>query len=355
MAASNHLSVTQFQFLLGMCSIVFALFQLVSIPVIAALGTHRSAAASCIALTMGSIILSLNTGATGFGLVFLSMFAVNSIGANATRLTLRDASSEAGFKRLLAWASSAVEIKQIAIPFIAGAMITGIGWRWALIVLVTPIFATGIWLVLVSKNRPIVSAMMHVGIADWQKIVSMPAFFIPTLTQASFQLAFSPVTARLPFLLSGEAGLSPLMTGLVLSSANALVATGLLVSGYLAPRCSSRSLIKTGVAIMCAGLSCMLASKFLDIHYAIAGMILMQAAFGFIVIPCTADAINTPKADRVSASALFGFLQPFICGLAVVFAGSVNTSGINMAIVMTMCSVTLILLLLALHTAVTHY
>ena len=312
MAASNHLSVTQFQFLLGMCSIVFALFQLVSIPVIAALGTHRSAAASCIALTMGSIILSLNTGATGFGLVFLSMFAVNSIGANATRLTLRDASSEAGFKRLLAWASSAVEIKQIAIPFIAGAMITGIGWRWALIVLVTPIFATGIWLVLVSKNRPIVSAMMHVGIADWQKIVSMPAFFIPTLTQASFQLAFSPVTARLPFLLSGEAGLSPLM-------------------------------------------SCMLASQFRDIHYALAGMLLMQAAVGFIVIPCTADAINTPKADRVSASALFGFLQPFISGLAVVFAGSVNTSGINMAIVMTMCSVTLILLLLALHTAVTHY
>lgn len=351
MADSHHLSDRQFQLLIGTCYVVFAFSQLSSAPVIAVLGMYRSVAASCIGLTMASILLCLADSAALFATLLVAMFACNSIGSNATRVALREVSSDSGFKRLIAWASSAVEIKQIAMPFIAGSIVVVLGWRWALIVLVAPVMLVGVWIGYAGRGRKMAVSTADVAASGWREIASMPAFFIPTLIAASFQLAFSPLSARLPFILSGDAGMTPVTMGLALSGASAVVAVGLFISGWLAPRpyWSSRRLIWFGWIIVCVGLLCLLGSKSGGVNYAIVGIVIVQSAFGFIVIPCAADAMDACKSNRIKASALFGFIQPLIGGFSVLLTGAMNTSNVDVSIVMTVVSLLLLLVLWAIR------
>jgi len=346
MAVGHDISVRQFQCLLGACYVIFSLSQLASVSVIAVVGVYRSIALSSLCMSGAGFVICLAGDAVLFASMFVALFVCNGVGANATRVALRAASSETRFKRLLAWVTGAVEIKQMAMPFLVGVITAALGWRWALAALVLPVFVVGFWMQLVHGQWPHV-AQSDAQTSGWRNIASKPAFFMPTLIAAAFEIGFSPVSARLPFILSAEAGLDPLMTGLVLSFSSAAVAAGLLISGYLATHRSSRSLIKLGVALMCIGLGCLVAGTQLGTSYAVLGMIVMQGAFGFIVIPCAADAINTPERDRVRASALFGFLQPVVCGLAVALAACIPGSGVAVAMVMASLSLCLIVLLLA--------
>lgn len=146
MVASYRLTDQQFQMLLGACYFAFAGAQLVSVPVISRLGLYRSVSVSCLGVGIAALCLCLADSAMLFATAFVLMFACNSIGSNATRVALRDASSEHGFKRLIAWLGSVVEIQQIAMPFLAGVMIATLGWRFALMALVAPVMVAGMWL-----------------------------------------------------------------------------------------------------------------------------------------------------------------------------------------------------------------
>ena len=325
MALDNDISTRQFQFLLGACYVVFALSQLAS-ACIATIGAYRAIAASSLLMSIAGFFMALADDALWFSSMFFTLFACNGIGASATRVALRAASTEAGFKRLLAWVTGAVEIKQIAMPLLVGAVAAGFGWRWALVALMLPVFAVALWMQLGYRQWHIVEH--PVPTSGWCKIAASPAFFMPTLIAAAFEIGFSPVSAQLPFILSTDAGLDALMTGLLLS-------------------CSSRRLMKLGLLLMCVGLLCMLVGRYAELVYAITGMIAMQAALGFIVIPCAADAINTRHEDKAQASALFGFLQPVVCGVALALAAMMPASGVLLAIAMTLLSVCLIGLLLA--------
>jgi hypothetical protein len=349
MAVGNGISVQQFQLLLGACYLVFALSQLASASIIAGLGVYRAIALSSLGMGGVGLVMCLAEEAILFASMFLMLFACNGVGANATRVALRAASSEEGFKRLLAWVTGAVEIKQMAMPLLVAAIAAALGWRWALASLVLPVLLVGGWMQLMPRQWPL--AQGDVETSGWINIASRPTFFMPSLIAAAFEIGFSPVSARLPFILSTEIGLDPLLTGLVLSGSSAAVAAGLFISGYLAKHRSSRCLINIGLMLLCIGLSCTVAgTQFgwqFGWYYAVLGMIVMQAALGFIVIPCAADAINTVEADRVRASALFGFLQPVVCGLAVAFAALIPGSGMLVALLMMALSLGLIVLLLA--------
>lgn len=345
MADGNAISVQQFQTLLGACYLVFALSQLASASIIAVLGVYRAIALSSLSMSGVGLVMCLAEDAMVFSSMFLTLFACNGVGANATRVALRTASSEAGFKRLLAWITGAVEIKQMAMPVVVAAITAAFGWRWALAALVLPVLLVGGWMQLMPRQWP--AAQANAVTSGWIKIASTRTFLMPTLIAAAFEIGFSPVSARLPFILSTELALSPLMTGLVLSCSSAAVAAGLLISGYLATSRSSRSLINLGLLLLCTGLCCTVAGTQFGWHYAVSGMIVMQTACGFIVIPCAADAINTVEVDRVRASALFGFVQPVVCGLAVAFAALIPDSGTVVALLMMALSFCLMVLLLA--------
>lgn len=86
-----------------------------------------------------------------FVLIFVSVFAVNSIGSNATRVALRQATSHRRFKRIFAWASGGVQITQMFMPFVTGVLIAFWGWRWAVIVLAIPVVIAGVWIELAGK------------------------------------------------------------------------------------------------------------------------------------------------------------------------------------------------------------
>lgn len=346
MAASHQLSSGTFQTLLGVCYVTFAVVQLASAPVIEKIGLYRSSAFSCVYLGVASALLCSTRSPELFAAFFLSMFAVNSIGANATRVALREATSDAGYKRLFAWATGGIEIKQIVMPVIAGTIASAFGWRWALMALVVPVVIAGIWIEIADQGRqakPDCAVSNNTGLSSWKTIVMMPAFLVPTLIAAAFQIAFSPLSARLPFILANEALLEPAMVGLVLSGASGLVATGLFLCGHLVSRWPSARLLSLGVGIMAGGLLLTILSNALGISYAIGGVILVQGALGFIVVPCSGDALSASETQRVKASALFGFIQAIVAGLSVTLAGVVGLPNVGGSITLTALSLGLIL------------
>ncbi|MCW8209072.1 MFS transporter [Verminephrobacter aporrectodeae subsp. tuberculatae] len=322
MAQNHGMSEAVFQALLGCCYVAFALAQLLSVPIIHALGLYRAAGLSCIALGLCAGGLCMAPNGVVFAGAFLAMFLVNSVGSNATRVAMRTAVGESAFKRLIAWASSAVELKQIAMPFIVGAIASAAGWRWALLALVAPIFLVGVWIEVERTVRGDKHDVSPVDRSGWCALLQEPRFSGPVLAMVGFQMVFAPLAVRLPFMLTGQAS-SVFSVGLVLSLANMTVAVGLAITGWLVPRVSSRALTKTGMVIM--GLGCVLALVG-EVHgppWTVVGVIVVLSAFGFVMVPAMADALNVEAADRTSAAALSGFLQAVCSGTAVAMTGMV--------------------------------
>jgi len=324
-AKSYHISDGTFQAMLGASYVAFAFSQLISIFIINLIGPSRTSSLSCLYLGLAAILLCLIQDSHVFGAVLLSMFAINSMGSNATRVALRQATSDGAYKKIYAWATGAIEIKQIAMPLIAGALSAAFGWRVAMTALVTPVVVAGVSIELIDRRQPektVRAKTWAPGHSGWKTLLTMPAFVKPTLIAAAFQIAFAPLSARLPFLLANDARLTPTMVGLVLSASTSAVAGGLFVSGYLAPRWPGKALMQTGAMIMMASAIAMLFSHMLGVCCAIAAAIIMQAAFGFIIPPCSGGALSASEQHRITASAIFGFVQAIVAGLSVAIAGA---------------------------------
>ncbi|MBB5202657.1 hypothetical protein HNR39_004527 [Glaciimonas immobilis] len=167
---------------------------------------------------------------------------------------------------------------------------------------------------------------------------------------ASFQIVFSPISARLPFLLSNELKLSPTFTGLYLSIASAAMASGLFLSSRLISSGSSQKTLWLGWTTMCTGLVCMLLQQLFGVACIVAGVIFVQSALGFIIVPCTGDTLSSfPFPNRGKASGLFGFVNAIVSGLSVAFAGAFNITNAAAAIALTATSLILIAALLMAH------
>ncbi len=344
-AASYDISPDQFQSIVGAAYIAFALSQLASVKVINRFGLYGTAAMSCIYLGIASVLICLFREPVVFALLFVSMFIVNSFGSNATRVALREATSDDGFRRLFAWASGAVEIKQIAMPLLAGAVAAAYGWRPALLILVTPVVLAGLFIAFASRDgsRPKSRPVVESGFSRWAAIVTMPSFLAPTLIAAAFQIAFGPLSARLPFVLGEASSLDSLTIGLVLSVASAAVALGFFVSAHLSPRISSTSMVLIGVALMIVGTATMTAGSAVGSGTTITGIVVVQSSLGFIMTACSGDALSASDRYRTSASALFGFLQPTVGGASVILAGTLPFSNAGTLIALCSISVTSIL------------
>lgn len=347
MAAQFDLPGNAFQLVLGISYSAFAACQLLAAHIIRKIGLYRTIAWSSMYLGAAVAAVCLAHSTAIFVAALLSMFIGNSFGSNATRLALREATTDTGFKRMFAWASGTVQIKQIAMPCVAVAISAAFDWRVAMFLLVIPVVMAGAWIALAPKplDRLIADATsprngQPIG---WLAVLRCRAFLIPTLIAAIFQIAFSPLSARLPFLLAHEAGWSPASIGLGLSGASAAIAAGFFLSGHLISRWTSRRILLLGWTLMCVALLCMLLQRIFGVAGIVAGTFIVQAALGLITVPCSGDALSAfSAADRIRASSLFGLIQPAVSGLSVAMVGALDVPNVQAAIVLTAVSATLI-------------
>ena len=96
---------------------------------------------------------------------------------------------------------------------------------------------------------------------------------------------------------------------------------------------------------MTAGFLLIATSLYLNIYYAVAGILLVQGALGFIVVPCSEDALSAFENRRATASALFGFVQSVVGGLSVAVAGGVGASNVGVSAALTIISLCLIIVI----------
>lgn len=334
MADSMAIAASSFQALLGASFLLFAFGQFLSVPAISCFGLYRTAGISSLYLIVAVFILAATSSSYAFAFVFLSMFVMNSIGSNATRVALRNIAGDEGFRRTYAYATSAVEIVQIAMPLVAGLIAARYGWQTALIALVAPVTMAGvlmIWLPSAEQNIHQTAAFW----SDWKIVLTLPSFLKPFAIAAAFQVAIGPLNVQLPFILTDIAGLSTLQAGLALSLSSVAIACGFLVAGWLAARTSSSVMLIMALLLTTAGWACMLISFTTGVYALVAGILIVQLAYGPIMVPCSGDAMNVPENLRAIASAIFGFTQPVVGGLSVLTVGITGVSATSASITVT--------------------
>ncbi|MEG9884670.1 MAG: hypothetical protein V6Z86_08695 [Hyphomicrobiales bacterium] len=127
------------------------------------------------------------------------------------------------------------------------------------------------------------------------------------------------------------------MVGLALSASHAMLALSCFSSGYLVSYWSSIRSAATGTIILAMGLFLMVSGRFANIHLAIIGIMLVNAAYGFIVVLFFGDAMSAFGEHRVRTSGFLGFMQPVTGGCAVLTAATLGTSDVDGAILYERC------------------
>ncbi|SDV47794.1 MFS transporter [Chitinasiproducens palmae] len=347
LALAFGLSSNAFQTVLGSAFVAFALAQLASAPVIARVGTRTAIVCATLYLGVGATLVCLVTAPFAFVLIFLSMFAVNSIGSNATRLLTARLEQGGGRGVLFARAYGWAQAKNVVAPLLVGAIAATFGWRMALLMAIAPVIAVGIWVGSAMQRIDGISPDCSPRTRCWLAVLRSRSFIVPTLIAAAFQPAFGCAAARLPFHLADRVGADAFAIGLTVALASAAIATGVVVGSRLARRWSSRRSIAVGSLMMGAGLICLLLAQ-TDAPPIIAttGLIAIQSAYGFIVVPCLGEALDTTDERRLPASSLFGFVQPAIGGLSVALSGTSPLSDVATVTVLGTLSLTAIVALL---------
>ncbi|QWK80361.1 MFS transporter [Ochrobactrum sp. BTU1] len=346
MAISGGLTPARFQSIIGCCYAIFACSQLISPLLIAAFGLYRSCAISCLYFGCAATVIACTHNPAVFIVFFSSMFAANSVGSNATRVALHQLTDPNRYKKVIGWVLALVEITQIAIPFLISAFAFAYGWRLALLFLAIPAVTVGCYVVSIDRRHWVRRDVPRARSSktDWQALFGMPVFLRPVLRVVAYQIGFSVLVARLPFIVEHQANLHQIVGGLILSLDNAFVALCLIVGGCRAPSYSSSILSRIGLSLMVMGVTTIGLSYFLGIYAAIVGIVLFNGAYGFIGVPGSADPLNVPEALRVKASGLLGFLQPMTGGLSVAILSMPELPLIDSALAAALLSTLLLIL-----------
>lgn len=312
----------QFQKIIALALIVFAVFQLVSAAVIAHLGLYQSIIASSLALVIATVLLCLLENAWLMIGLFIALFAINSIGASATRIALRDLTSHHQFKKIFSRANALTQVLQIFTPGIAGGLAALYGWRWAILGMVLPIAVVNVWLhmsnpsQLESFNLP----RSHLTLANARSLLQIRPVLVALLTHCLFYLCFAYTLNWLPFILAHQMTLPTEIVGSLISLFYAASAAGFMLSGYLAGRLKDKKICAIGLTLMVTTITLLMLTQGLDPMSQAAtlawlvGILLLELAYGFIVLPNTAIVMNVHPTHRPVASALLGFSAALSAG-----------------------------------------
>lgn len=349
-ARSFSLKNHDFQKILGLSFSAFAAMQLLSVYVIGQLGLYRCILFSSLAVSLSALLLCMARETYSLIIIFILMFAVNSIGSNATRIALRNLTSDAEFKRYFSWANAIIQIKQILVPAVEGATAMVYGWRWALFVLVFPVVVVSLWLGSMDKDR---MALLNIDQAT-VKLFAIQKLFKEKktglsrtiLSLAAFHVCFAYTTAWFAFILANDMAISVGSVGILFSLASGLIALSFLLSASLSARYSDEFILAIGVGSMiCASLALFIGHGWL----LIVGILLLYFSYGFITVPCTANIMNTELQYRTLASAILGFTPPLAGGLSVLLLGFINYDVSPIVIMPYLIAIAALLIMMLMH------
>lgn len=326
MAKSTGIDSAQFQTAIGASFVLFSIGQIISVPIISKYGTTTPTGLSCLLVSFFAVIICFSEYKYIFLPVVLLMFLANSIGSAATRVALRNFNSNLSYQRIIAFSTSLAQIKSIFIPIVIMLLAAKFGWNTALMFIVAPVFCTGIWIMMLHyKARDIRLELTSDQTKTRWFIIKNKPFIVTTMIAACFNIMYGPIATRLPFALNESGFFNELQVGALISTSAAIVATSLAAVGTLSGKISNRLIIYIGCGFIYTGTSLSLLSLIHgEFYFLIAGIFMIDFAFGFIVVPCSADALNVPANDRAAASAIFGSVQPLISGASIFVSNFMN-------------------------------
>ena len=212
--------------------------------------------------------------------MFTSIFLVNSVGSNATRIELRNITNNTFFRRVFANTTSFVQFGHILMPFLSGMIAYNYGWEYALLALVGPVGIVGLFYFRVAEKKyHKQNSYTMPNMDSFADTVKNREIILPLFITIFYQISFGPITARLPFLVGADVNAGSNTVGLVISISSGALALSFLASGYFSKKINDHRIIIIGLVILSIGLSLICLGYLQGNHWpTVSGFIVFQAS-----------------------------------------------------------------------------
>lgn len=324
----------------------FAVFQLVFGPASDRLG-RRPVLLAGLAFYVGASVLCAVAGSIEvliLGRVLQGMAAC--CGPVLGRAIVRDVYGPAETAAAMAWISAALAVSPAVAPIIGGYLQVWFGWRAAFVVLATGgavLIAASWFLLRETRPRPDGSGGQPPGLLEAGRVLAGDRCYVGyTLAVACVFAGLMAFAAGGPFVFIEQLGLSPERYGMLAVFTVAGYLIGSVSAGRLARRMPLERLVAIGIALALAGGGAMLLLAWAappSVIYAIAPMAVFTAGIGVVLPLGMAGAMAHFPRIAGAASALLGFVQMMIAGLAALAVGLLPAvSALPMAAVIAACA-----------------
>jgi DHA1 family bicyclomycin/chloramphenicol resistance-like MFS transporter len=319
----DHVSLTLSLFLFG-----FAVGQLVFGPLSDRFG-RRPVLLGGLVLYLGASVLCLV--APSIDALIAGRFAQGcaaSVGPVLGRAIVRDVHGPDRSATVMAYIGAALAISPAIGPIIGGYLQTWFGWRAAFVFLaaVGSILAVATHRLL-AETRPDSAGgtSLHRQLIAYATLVRSQIFWAHTLAVAFIFSGLMAYTVGGPFVFIERLRLSPEHYGMLAVFTVASFLVGSLLAGRLTSRVGVERMVRAGMSVSAAG-GALLLSVTLVRPLSVVGIVLPMMAFTFGLALVMASGIAGAMAHFPSiagaASALLGFVQMIVAGIATVIVGA---------------------------------
>jgi MFS transporter, DHA1 family, multidrug resistance protein len=320
----DRVSLTLSLFLFG-----FAFGQLVFGPLSDRLG-RRPVLLGGLGLYLGASILCLV--APSINALIAGRFAQGcaaSVGPVLGRAIVRDVHGPDRSATVMAYIGAALAISPAVGPIIGGYLQIWFGWRSAFVFLaaVGSVLAVATHRLL-AETRPVDgagTATMSRQLMAYLTLVRSRIFWAHTLAVAFIFSGLKAYTVGGPFVFIARLGLSPEHYGMLAVFTVASFLVGSLVTGRMAARVGVDRIVRAGITVSAAGGALMLAVAFarpLSVAGIVAPMMVFTFGLALVMASGIAGAMAHFPGIAGAASALLGFVQMIVAGIATVIVGA---------------------------------
>jgi DHA1 family bicyclomycin/chloramphenicol resistance-like MFS transporter len=289
---------------------IFAVFQLLSGPLVASLGTHLSLCGASMATGVACLALASSQGAGSLAAALLAMFVVNAVASVSGRGLLRSLVNHADYQKLSAYVLSSMSAIGIVSPLLLVYLSQAYGWRWPLMALGATLCLVTVLLFLDRNVEVAEPGKNRLELRDGLSLIKERMFIFPVLIGVGAQGIYTSLFISKPFIMLDRFGLSATSLGITLSLFAALGVLGFFVSGKSVNHLSEKSRVWAGLSMEASSVALLIAAEVGDSFACFAlAVAAWTFAFSFLLPWSSAQALNVRPAALAPASALYGFIQ----------------------------------------------
>lgn len=257
------------------------------------------------------------------------------------RAIVRDVYGPTRSAKAMAYIGAALAISPAVAPIIGGYLQVWFGWRAAFVFLcvVGVVILVGVWTLLEETNPHTDAGALNFRglIRAYGVLLSSPAYYGYTLAVAFVFAGLMAFAAGSPFVLIDLLGLSPAQYGMLAIFNVAGFLGGSLAAGRLTHDYGIERMMVVGVSLSLAGGGAMAGIAVLG-HIGVAEivvpMMVFTAGMGIVLANGSAGAMAPFPRIAGAASAVLGFVQMTVAGIASLVVGAfAPTSQLPMAVV----------------------